>query len=570
MSETTIAAPTLTTRLKAVSYLRVSTKDQAERDGDPEGYSLPAQRDANRRKADSLGADIVEEFVDRGESARSADRPDLQRMLKCISDTPVNFVIVHKVDRLARSRADDVSINLAIQKANAKLVSVSENIDETPSGMLLHGIMSSIAEFYSRNLANEVVKGMSQKAKTGGTPGRAPIGYRNRAAVNDQGREVRTVVLDEQRAPQIAWAFEAYGTGKYTITQLMEELTARGLTTPPTPKRASRPLTASQLYNVLTNPYYLAIVTFQGTSYPGRHTPLVDQATWQKCQQAFASRSTGEKARIHNHYLKSSVFCGQCGSRLIIHYSKNPAGVVYPYFICVGRHQKRTDCTMSALNINEVERQIENLYKLVALTPETAALTKSRLKVTVESGAAEAKRTQQSLLTQQASLTERSKKLLDGHLDGTIPSELYRDEQQRINHEMTGISERPDALKTEFQVLEHNLDEAIALAADCYEAYRRAPDHLRRLYNQAFFTRIIVTRDESIEGVLAEPFASIITVTETSNGASPDGETPYTNGSYKVTCSKETNLVDLRGFEPLTSSMRTRRATNCATGPETS
>ncbi|MBK6886859.1 MAG: recombinase family protein [Tetrasphaera sp.] len=68
----------------AVSYLRVSTKEQAERDGDPEGYSIPAQRAANSRKAHSLGAVIVEEFVDRGESARSADREELKRMLAYI------------------------------------------------------------------------------------------------------------------------------------------------------------------------------------------------------------------------------------------------------------------------------------------------------------------------------------------------------------------------------------------------------------------------------------------------------------------------------------------------------
>lgn len=64
---------------EAVSYLRVSTKEQAERDGDPEGYSIPAQREANRRKALELGANIVAEFIDRGESARSADRPELDR-----------------------------------------------------------------------------------------------------------------------------------------------------------------------------------------------------------------------------------------------------------------------------------------------------------------------------------------------------------------------------------------------------------------------------------------------------------------------------------------------------------
>ena len=78
---------------------------------------------------------------------------------------PVQYVIVHKVDRLARNRADDVVITMEIKKSGATLVSCSENIDETPSGLLLHGIMSSIAEFYSRNLATEVAKGMNQKAK---------------------------------------------------------------------------------------------------------------------------------------------------------------------------------------------------------------------------------------------------------------------------------------------------------------------------------------------------------------------------------------------------------------------
>ena len=88
------------------------------------------------------------------------------------SERDVDFVIVHKIDRLARNRGDDVNITLAIREAGAQLVSVSENIDETPSGMLLHGIMSSIAEFYSRNLATEVIKGTRKKVEGGTYPGR--------------------------------------------------------------------------------------------------------------------------------------------------------------------------------------------------------------------------------------------------------------------------------------------------------------------------------------------------------------------------------------------------------------
>lgn len=64
----------------------------------------------------------------------------------------------------------------------------------------MHGIMSSIAEFHSKNLANEVTKGMSQKVRSGGTPGKAPLGYLNTRKY-EAGVETRTVEIDPERAP---------------------------------------------------------------------------------------------------------------------------------------------------------------------------------------------------------------------------------------------------------------------------------------------------------------------------------------------------------------------------------
>src|SRR5450759_5912816 len=112
---------------RALIYLRVSTKEQAEMGGEAEGFSIPAQRAACLRKAESLGAIVEEEFVDRGESAKTANRPELIKMLRHVRETSVQFVIVPKVDRLARSRADDIAITMEIQKSDAVLVSCSEN-----------------------------------------------------------------------------------------------------------------------------------------------------------------------------------------------------------------------------------------------------------------------------------------------------------------------------------------------------------------------------------------------------------------------------------------------------------
>jgi DNA invertase Pin-like site-specific DNA recombinase len=199
----------------AISYLRVSSQGQAVRGGgDDEGYSIPAQREANKKKALSMGAMIGKGFVDRGASARSADRPELQKMLEYIKENRdrIDYVIVHKVDRLARNRGDDIDITRVLDDANVQLVSASESIDNTPSGMLLHGIMSSIAEFYSRNLSTEVKKGLTQKAKSGGTPNKAPLGYRNIRDHDEMGRRNTRVELDPERAPLIELAFTEYAT----------------------------------------------------------------------------------------------------------------------------------------------------------------------------------------------------------------------------------------------------------------------------------------------------------------------------------------------------------------------
>lgn len=152
--------------MPAISYLRVSTKDQATRNGLEEGLSIPAQREAAQRKAEQLGAIIVNEFIEPGESGESTRRRALQDMLDYIAANPVRYCIINKVDRLARNRLDDAIIHSTLRGANISLVSVTENIDESPSGMLMHGILASMAEFYSLNLAQEVIKGIPRKPQS--------------------------------------------------------------------------------------------------------------------------------------------------------------------------------------------------------------------------------------------------------------------------------------------------------------------------------------------------------------------------------------------------------------------
>ncbi|PKQ29694.1 MAG: recombinase family protein [Actinobacteria bacterium HGW-Actinobacteria-10] len=494
----------------AVSYLRVSTRDQAYRGGEAEGFSIPAQREANKRKAASLGAIVIKEFVDRGASAKSANRPELQKMLEYVAENQVDFVIVHKVDRLARNREDDVEINKALGKAGVRLVSTTESIDETPSGMLLHGIMSSIAEFYSRNLANEVIKGMTQKARSGGTISKAPLGYRNVRTVDAEGREMRTVVVDEERGPLVRRAFELYATGKWTVAGLADHLADRGLSTVNTPRVPSKPIIEGNLNKLLVNPYYKGCVTFQGAVYPGKHEALIDELTWQQVQDILTTHASGERTRDHPHYLKSTVYCATCGSRLVVQISKSKTGMHYPYFMCAGRHAKRTDCRQKAVLIEEVERRVEEYYEHMAMDPEFRQHVEALLVDELRSARAEAETEMKDLGRERDRLERERDKLMQAHYEGAIPVDLLKREQDRIASGLLVITAKLEASNLHFDVVEANLKAALDLTENCGLAYKTAPDHVRRQFNQVFFKRILVGADTKVEPELAPPFDTLL------------------------------------------------------------
>ncbi|WP_436327144.1 recombinase family protein [Brevibacterium sp. FAM 27836] len=495
----------------AVSYLRVSTREQAERGGTDEGFSIPAQREANNRKAEQLGAVIVEEFIDAGASAKSADRPDLMRMIQYVKANKVAYCIVHKVDRLARNRSDDVAIHLALQQAGVMLVSATENIDQTPSGMLLHGIMSSIAEFYSRNLATEVTKGMTQKAIGGGTVGKAPIGYLNIRTTDELGREARTVELDPERAPMIQWAFKAYASGNWTVSQLHDELTSRGLTSVPTPKRPGKPLAVSSVHRMLINPYYKGDVIYRGTRYAGSHEPLVPPEVWYQVQSVLtAHKSAAEATQLHDHYLKGTVFCGACGSRLMVSNAKNRHGNVYPYFVCSGRHSKRTNCTRGAILIEDVEQMIERYYERVQITPAHREALGGMLHHEFDRLMAEETDELGQLTANRDRLQGEQERLLQAHYADAIPLALLKREQDRILGELDQVTRRIDAHHGEYADARAHLEDALNLLANCADIYARCDDTNRRLCNQAFFTKVYVEEDDELRVEYQRPYEMLL------------------------------------------------------------
>ncbi|MGH8903162.1 MAG: recombinase family protein [Egibacteraceae bacterium] len=199
---------------RAVVYLRVSTPGQVKTDYDPEGISLPAQRRKCAEQARELGAIIVDEYLEPGRSATSIHkRPVFKEMIDRIKQKhDVDFVIVYSLSRMHRNWAENGITYAMLRELSVTLVSATEKFDDTPLGEAMHGFLAVFNGFQSRANGEDIKFKMGEKARKGGTVTMAPLGYLN---VREQfeGREIRTIAIDPQRAPFVCMAFELYATG---------------------------------------------------------------------------------------------------------------------------------------------------------------------------------------------------------------------------------------------------------------------------------------------------------------------------------------------------------------------
>ncbi len=491
--------------MDAVIYLRVSTKEQAAKDETGEGYSIPAQREACIRHIAERGWNLAGEFTDAGESARTADRPMLKALLHRVAEGGIGAVVVHKIDRLARSMEDHVAIRAALRHAGVQLVSVTENIEETASGRLVEGIHALMAEFYSANLAGEIRKGMTQKAKMGGWPSRAPIGYSNiREKV--AGRDVSKVEFDPERAGLVREAFRLYATGEYSVLELQAAMHAKGLTSP-FAKRAGAPMSASKLAEMLANPFYLGVVEWGGVRYEGQHQPLVSQSLFDRVQDVLRAHDrVGVRHRRHDHYLKGLLFCGECGRRLSLTLAKG----TYLYFYCLGqRGQARTGCQQPYILAGDAEAFVEDVYKRVELPPAWVSRLNEELEAEIAERRAVAAERQAALAKKLAKLSDERHKLLNVFYANAIPLELLKDEQDRITTQERAAKQEFHVAVSDLNGWQDVLRTAIKLAGNCHAAYMKARPSVRRRFNQAVLEAVYVKDRKMGRAEFSEVFAPL-------------------------------------------------------------
>ncbi|MGE5586266.1 MAG: recombinase family protein [Bacillota bacterium] len=238
----------------AVAYARFSSDNQREE-------SITAQLRAIREYAAREGITIVREYTDEARSATTDDRPGFLRMMADLKDgVKVDLVLVHKLDRFARNRYDAAVYPGEIQRAGARLVAVAQPLDDSPESVILEAMLEAMAEYYSKNLARETMKGMRETTYQGKhAGGRSPLGY-------DVDPAAKKYIINEREAQAIRLIY-SMTLGRQGYSEIIDTLNGRGYRT-----RADQPFGKNSVHDILRNEKCSGIYTFNraGSAHFGR------------------------------------------------------------------------------------------------------------------------------------------------------------------------------------------------------------------------------------------------------------------------------------------------------------
>ena len=211
----------------AALYARVSSDRQ---DVD---LSVAAQLRALRDYAEKNGYVVAREYIDEAESGRIADRPQFRRMLDeaSLSDSPFQEILVWKFSRFTRKREHAVAFKSMLRKRGIRVTSITEHADDSPTGKLMEAIIESLDEFYSENLAQEVLRGMREAASRGfWISTYSPYGYR-KVQVQDGAKKRPKLELDPPADGVVRRIFQMALLGTSTL-DVTKTLNREGIASP--------------------------------------------------------------------------------------------------------------------------------------------------------------------------------------------------------------------------------------------------------------------------------------------------------------------------------------------------
>jgi DNA invertase Pin-like site-specific DNA recombinase len=315
--------------MNGVIYCRVSSKEQVD------GTSLESQEAACRDYARRNGMAVSRVFVERGESAKFADRTQLLELLEFCrrKESLIGALLVWKIDRLARNVGDHFNIKANLLKQNIRVVSVTEPIDTNPEGKLLETILAGFAQFDNDLRAARTVQGMKKKIQDGIFPWKPPLGYRTPTPAGS--KKTQPDEPDQPTFSLLQGIWHAFATGSYTKAEILRLATARGVRT-----KAGWPLSKQSIDNMFRDVFYSGMVKdpWSGEEHTGGHLPLVSREVFARVQQMVAKRANSQRHEsLRPEFpLRGFARCTECNYYVTGAFCRGRSKR-YPYYHCFRR-----------------------------------------------------------------------------------------------------------------------------------------------------------------------------------------------------------------------------------------
>ena len=323
--------------MKAVIYARFSSEKQNE-------ASIEGQLRECIEYANFNGIEVIGNYIDRAQSAKTDHRPEFQRMIKDSYKRPFDCILVWKLDRFARNRYDSAYYKNILKKNGVRVISAKESISQGADGILLEAILEGYAEFYSAELSEKVKRGMTEnalKAKSNGV--RPPFGY----YVDDTDH----YQIDETLAPIVREIFTRYLDGM-RVNDIVKLLNERGI------KHKGFAMKYNAVFRILTNRKYIGEYKFGDIVIPNAIPAIIDEATFNNVRQRMArNKKAPAMHRSEDDYLLTTrLFCGKCGAMMTGVIGTSHTSRQYRYYKC--NHAKQGKCDKKSVRKEWLEELV--------------------------------------------------------------------------------------------------------------------------------------------------------------------------------------------------------------------
>ncbi|MDD5356576.1 MAG: recombinase family protein [Candidatus Pacebacteria bacterium] len=402
--------------MNVIVWARVSSREQRE------GYSLDAQLRAARERATKNGWTVLKEFVVAESARRGAERVAFNEMFQWVKANAkrdgIKAILSHKLDRVCRNMRDAVRLQELEDTCGVHLAFVENQFGPGAAGALSFNVMAAVAQYYSDNLRNEVLKGMDEKVRQGWPTGLAPFGYQNVENRNEP------VVPHPVESIAVARIFELYSSGNWTFKSLGDQLEREGIIYRPSQPR----FTSSALSKILNNRFYMGQIIRRGQAFPGKYRALIDRSVFEACQQLLhgKNRRTGNPEIMLSGGILRCAHCGHAITGEFIRRKLRCGGVnVHTYYKC-GNNNQAPEHPKVRWREEAVEEAL--LHEFLALklpTPESAEWFRTALRAGFANVDENQRRQKQMLGKRTTELVNMQDRLLNGYLAGAIDEAVF-------------------------------------------------------------------------------------------------------------------------------------------------